>query len=127
MFKTLAFQPENGFFVGDLPDSCGAPRILDYRLKTTDLRLLIPQFNILHSQFSIVVLIIPNSAGMFNEKITFFKKNEHRFHRFLRISTDFLTTKNAKGTKKYLIADTWGINTYGINYADSHRFKRHKK
>jgi len=30
MFKILAFQPENGFFAGDLPDSCGSPRICHF-------------------------------------------------------------------------------------------------
>ncbi len=52
MFKTLAFQPENGFFVGDLPDSCGAPL----------------------SAISMAIVIIPNSARMFNKNLTFLKK-----------------------------------------------------
>jgi hypothetical protein len=49
MFKMLAIQPENGFFVGDLPDSCGAPL----------------------SATSVTIVIIPNPAGMFNENRTF--------------------------------------------------------
>ena len=75
MFKTLAFQPENGFFVGDLPDSCGAPRILDYRLKTTDLRLLIPQFNIIYSQLSFVLYQTADICSMKIKKIKKFFEN----------------------------------------------------
>jgi len=60
MFKTLAFKPENGFFVGDLPDSCGSP------LSATS-----PQ---LGRGELLAIVIIPNLDGMFNTFLTFFEK-----------------------------------------------------
>jgi len=62
MFKTLAIQPENGFF------ACPAP---NYGISLFGAGLCGSPL----SAISMAIVIIPNYAGMFNENRTFFGKN----------------------------------------------------
>jgi hypothetical protein len=64
MLKIPAFQPEDRFFLGDLPDSCGSPL----------------------SATSVAIVIIPNLTGMFNEKRTIFEIFRERVNECMRKS-----------------------------------------